>query len=72
MSLRKNFFLKTIIISLVIVSYFLGYIFRENASGGGLEFYNLSWPIIQSLKNDFTFTINNYGCWLRSRNSFNR
>ena len=61
MKLNKNFFLKTTIISLVIVSYFLGYIFRENASGGGLEFYNLSWPIIQSLKNDFAFTINNYG-----------
>ena len=61
MNLRKNFFFNTAIITLVIVSYFSGYILRENASGGGLEFYNLSWPIIQSLKNDFVFTINNYG-----------
>ena len=51
MNLRKNFFFNTAIITLVIVSYFSGYILRENASGGGLEFYNLSWPIIQSLKN---------------------
>jgi len=61
MKLEKNFFLKTIIISLVIVSFFLGYILRENASGGGLEFYNLSWPIIQNFKKNFIYTINNYG-----------
>ena len=33
---------------------------RENAVGGGLEFYKLSWPIIQSFKEDFLFTIYNY------------
>ena len=34
---------------------------RENSVGGGPEFYELSWPIIQSFKEDFLFTINNYG-----------
>ena len=42
-------------------SFFLGYYLRENSTGGGPEFYQLSWPIIQSFKKDFLFTINNYG-----------
>ena len=61
MKLNKNIFLKSGIITLIIISFFLGYFLRENASGGGLEFYNLSWPIINSFKKDFFFTISNYG-----------
>jgi len=61
MKLDKNIFLKSAIISLIVISFFLGYFLRENASGGGLEFYNLSWPIINSFKKDFFFTISNYG-----------
>jgi len=60
MILNGKFFLKTFFVSLVILSFFLGYFFRENSVGGGLEFYKLSWPIIQSFKNDFLFTIKNY------------
>ncbi len=61
MILNKNIFFKVTVISLVIVSFFLGYFLRENSTGGGLEFYELSWPIIQSFKKDFLFTIKNYG-----------
>ena len=61
MNLNKEVLLKFIIVFLISVSFFLGYFLRENAAGGGLEFYNLSWPIIQSFKSDFLFTINNYG-----------
>ena len=61
MKLNNFFFLKFIVISLIIASFFTGYFLRENASGGGLEFYNLSWPIINSFKEDFVFTISNYG-----------
>ena len=61
MNLKKNIFLKSTIIFVVAASFFIGYFFRENSVGGGLEFYKLSWPIIQSFKNDFLFTINNYG-----------
>ena len=61
MKLDQNIFLKFTAISLIIISFFLGYFLRENASGGGLEFYNLSWPIINSFKKDFFFTISNYG-----------
>ena len=60
MNLNKEVLLKFIIVFLISVSFFLGYFLRENAAGGGLEFYNLSWPIIQSFKSDFLFTINNY------------
>ena len=59
MNLNKEVLLKFIIVFLISVSFFLGYFLRENAAGGGLEFYNLSWPIIQSFKSDFLFNINN-------------
>ena len=61
MILNKNIFFKIIVISLVIISFFLGYFLRENSVGGGPEFYELSWPIIQSFKKNFLFTIKNYG-----------
>ena len=57
----QKFFFKFIIISLVSISFFLGYLLRENSVGGGPEFYALSWPIIQSFKEDFLFSIKNYG-----------
>ena len=61
MNLKKNIFLKSTIIFVVAASFFIGYFFRENSVGGGPEFYDLSWPIVQSFKNDFLFTIKNYG-----------
>ena len=61
MILNKEIFFKYFIICLIFISFFLGYYLRENAVGGGPEFYNLSWPIIQSFKKDFLFTIKNYG-----------
>lgn len=54
-------FLKIIVIISISVSFFLGYIFRENSTGGGPEFFELSWPIIQSFKENFLYTIKNYG-----------
>jgi hypothetical protein len=60
MILNKNIF-KVTFVCLVIISFFVGYFLRENAVGGGPEFYTLTWPIIQSFKKDFLFTINNYG-----------
>ncbi len=60
MILNKNAFFKITVIILISISFFLGYFLRENSAGGGTEFYKLSWPIIQSLKKDFLYTINNY------------
>ena len=57
---NRYFFFKILVICLISISFFLGYFLRENSAGGGLEFYQLSWPIIQSFKSDFLFTINNY------------
>ena len=60
MNSNKYIFLKSSVVCLIIISFFLGYFLRENSAGGGAEFYRLSWPIIQSLKKDFLFTIKNY------------
>ena len=60
MILNKAVLLKLIVICLIFVSFFLGYFLRENAVGGGAEFYDLTWPITQSFKKDFLFTIKNY------------
>ena len=60
MILNKEILLKLFVIFLISVSFFLGYFLRENAAGGGPEFYELSWPIIQSFKEDFLFSIKNY------------
>ena len=61
MILNKEVLLKFVVICLISVSFFLGYFLGENAVGGGPEFYAMEWPIIQSFKKDFLFTINNYG-----------
>jgi hypothetical protein len=58
---NKKVFFKFFIISLILLSFFLGYFLRENAVGGGTEFFELSWPITQSFREDFFFTIHNYG-----------
>ena len=57
MILNKEVLLKFVVICLVFISFFLGYVLRENSVGGGPEFYELSWPIIQSFKEDFLFTL---------------
>ena len=61
MILSKTNMFKTIFSCLIIISFFLGYFFKENSAGGGPEFYDLSWPIIQSFKTDFLYTLENYG-----------
>ena len=57
---NRHFFFKVLVICSISISFFLGYFFRENAVGGGAEFYAMEWPIIQSFKKDFLFTIKNY------------
>ena len=57
MILKKNTVYKIIFIFLITFSFFLGYFLKENSAGGGKEFYELSWPIIQSFKNDFSYTL---------------
>ena len=61
MSTTKNDINKIIVFFVILISYIAGYILRENAVGGGVEFYELDWPITQSFKRDFLFTIQSYG-----------
>ena len=58
---NRYFSFKVLVICSISISFFLGYFFGENSAGGGAEFYAMEWPIIQSFKKDFLFTINNYG-----------
>jgi len=57
---NRHFVFKVLVICSIFISFFLGYFLRENAVGGGPEFYDLTWPIIKSFKKDFLFTIKNY------------
>ena len=57
---KINYF-KIFIFIIILFSYFIGFFLRENAAGGGEEFYQLSWPIIQNFKENFIITLRNYG-----------
>ena len=50
---NKFYYFKILTIFLIIVSFFTGFFLKENAAGGGPEFYLMEWPIIQSLKKDY-------------------
>ena len=57
---KINYF-KIFIFFIILFAYFIGFFLRENAAGGGEEFYQLSWPIIQNFKENFIITLRNYG-----------
>jgi len=61
MQSSKFFIVKALLIFLIFLSFFLGFYLRENAVGGGPDFYNFTWPVIQSFKEDFIYTIKDYG-----------
>lgn len=57
-----KFSLKLGILSLVIISFFVGFIFRDLAPGGAAgDFEAITWPLLQSFKYDFYYSITNYG-----------
>ena len=54
--------IKFISFFLILISYFLGFFFRENIAGGAeADFINHTWPAIKSFQSDFIYTIKNYG-----------
>jgi len=61
MQFNKFLIVNISLIFLIFFSFFLGFNLRENAVGGGPDFYNFTWPVIQSFKEDFVYTIKNYG-----------
>jgi len=53
---------KLFLFFLIVISYFVGFIFRENSAGGAeQDFLNFTWPAIQGFKKDFFYAIKNYG-----------
>lgn len=59
---RKYISLENFFLLFFSTSYVLGFLFRENIAGGAEDdFLNFTWPVITSFKQDFLFTIKNYG-----------
>ena len=57
-----KFSLKIGILSLVIISFFVGFVFKDIVPGGAAgDFEAITWPLLQSFKKDFYFSITNYG-----------
>ena len=47
---------------MIISSYFLGFLLRENSAGGAeSDFIYHTWPAIQGIKENFLLAIKNYG-----------
>ncbi len=58
----KHFTLKNFFFFLFISSYIFGFFLRENIAGGAeTDFLNFTWPLIISFKENFNFTLKNYG-----------
>ena len=55
MNLNKETFFKITFLILICSSFFIVYFLRENEAGGGLEFFEMEWVTIQSLRKDFLF-----------------
>ena len=54
--------LKYFFLIFFILSYIIGFFLRENIAGGAeQDFLSFTWPAILSFKNDFYFSIKNYG-----------
>ena len=60
--LFTKFSFKIIVLLLVITSFFVGFIYKDFVPGGAAGgFENITWPLLQSFKNNFYFSITNYG-----------
>ena len=59
---KKNiFYIKILLLFLILLSYFFGFYFKENIAGGAeADFRNLTWIGILSFKTDFLGTLYNY------------
>ena len=62
MTSRISIYLKFFTIISLLASYVIGFFLRENIAGGAeQDFLSFTWPAILSFKNDFYFSIKNYG-----------
>ena len=62
MNLGNNFSSKIFFLLIIALSFFIGFAFRDYAPGGAsADFTKITWPTIQSFKEDLYFSITNYG-----------
>jgi len=62
MTISKNFSIKSFFLLGIIISFVIGFVFREFAPGGAAaDFDARTWLLIESFKNNFYLTIKNYG-----------
>ena len=59
---NTKFYLKILILFLIIISFFTGFYFKDFVPGGAAgDFEAITWPLLQSFKKDFYYSITNYG-----------
>lgn len=62
MVIKKNNIIKLFILLFILTSYFVGFFLKDFVPGGAAgDFQDITWPLIQSFKKDFYFSISNYG-----------
>jgi len=62
MKLDKIYFINLFFLFSIIISFFIGFIFKEYSPGGAAGDFNfITWPLLEAFKNDFTSAIKNYG-----------
>ena len=62
MVLKKNTFVKISILTFIYITFLIGFFLRDYVPGGAIgDFNEITWPLLQSFKKDFFFTIKNYG-----------
>jgi hypothetical protein len=64
MVIKKNNIINLFILSFVLISYFVGFFLKDFAPGGASsDFQDITWPLLQSFKKDFYYSISNYGAF---------
>ena len=62
MKLDKSYFINLFFLLIIIISFFIGFLFKESSPGGAAgDFKFITWPLLEAIKNDFVLTIKNYG-----------
>ena len=64
MTLKKNSISKIFFLFTILSFFIIGFFFKDLAPGGAAgDFQNITWPLLLSFKEDFFFSIKNYGAF---------
>jgi len=64
MTLKKNSISKILFLFTILSFFIIGFFFKDLAPGGAAgDFQNITWPLLLSFKEDFFFSIKNYGAF---------